>query len=71
LKDEAVIRDGKVRIDAEALKARHAAQIKRLAGYGPFSLIVLGAAHDLTRELDEQTEYVRVFVRTAPEVPHE
>jgi hypothetical protein len=53
-----------VRIDPEALKARHAAQVKRLQGYGAFSLVVLGAAHDLPGELDGATEYVRVTTRT-------
>ena len=55
---------GRVRIDPEALKARHAAQDKRLACYGAFSLVVLGASHDLTGVLDGETEYVRVFTRT-------
>jgi hypothetical protein len=51
----------------QALKVRQAAQVERLRGYGSFSLVILGASHDLTGELDDATEYVRVVTRTARE----
>jgi hypothetical protein len=59
---------GTVRIDPAALKVRHASQVKRLAAYGAFSLVVLGAAHDLTADSDDgATEYVWVTTRAVSE----
>lgn len=40
--------DGKVQMDPAKLAARHDAQVRAVLDRGPFGLIVLGGAHDLS-----------------------
>lgn len=59
--------DGRVRFDAEKVRAREDAQVRAALDDGPCSLIVLGGAHDLSdsvrRVAGGDCEYVRVRLR--------
>lgn len=52
--------DGTIRLDAEILKRREDAIVTHLLGGGPFTVIVLGGAHDLADNVPRSCQYVRV-----------
>jgi hypothetical protein len=56
-------RTGKSEPDPEAIATRRKAMV-RIAPQDPFSVIVLGASHDLTPYLPEGCQYLRVTVRS-------
>jgi hypothetical protein len=45
------VRDGKVKLDPAAVKARNDAPVRAALQSGPVSLIILGGGHDLNRQL--------------------
>jgi hypothetical protein len=57
---------GAVTFDGPANDDRERAIVERLIASGPLSVVVLGAAHDLSRHLPPGTEYLRVFVDGFP-----
>ena len=58
---------GKVRFDPAKIRARQDAQVWAVLGQGPFGLIVLGGAHDLSESIQQlgggRCEYIRVTTR--------
>ena len=82
LEDEAAYRaadpvdsNGVVTIDAEKNEAREDGQVRLLLDSGPFALIVLGGAHDLSDNVHRlsggQAEYIRVEVEVWKELGQE
>jgi hypothetical protein len=61
LEDEATLDKSKSLAPVD-LEARHKAQVGRVLGKAHFGFIVLGGSHDLTSQLPEGCEYVRVMV---------
>jgi hypothetical protein len=59
--------DGTVQIDEARTKAREDAQVRTVLDNGPYALIVLGGAHDLSDSVQRlgggHCEYVRVTTR--------
>jgi hypothetical protein len=59
--------DGRVKFDAQKVRRREDAQVKAALDGGPFALIVLGGAHDLSdsvrRVAGGDCEYIRVTTR--------
>ena len=62
--------DGQLRFDSRADDARQAAIVRRLLGKGPLAVVVLGADHDLSDQVNQlgggRCEYVRVAVEGIP-----
>ena len=56
--------DGTVTIDEKKIEVREDAQVQLLLEQGPFDLIILGGAHDLSDNIDRlsggKAEYIRV-----------
>lgn len=57
-----------IAFEGAANDAREAAIVRRLVAGGPLSVVVLGGAHDLSRQVKElgDCEYLRVFVEGWP-----
>ncbi len=62
-----VLPSGEVRPDPTKIEARHDAQVRAAFKHGPFALVILGGAHDLSRSADHFTqggcEYMRVTTK--------
>lgn len=52
--------DGTVRLDEDVIRLRENAIVGHLLEGGPVSVVVLGGAHDLSNNLPESCEYIRV-----------
>lgn len=67
--------DGKVKADPVKLMARRDAQVKAVLAPGPFGLIVLGDAHDLSESVrllgERKSEYLRITTRRFKEFSEE
>jgi hypothetical protein len=63
---------GEVRIDPAKVEARHDAQVRTAFGHGPFAVVILGGAHDLTGSASRFTggrcECLRVTTRRFKEL---
>ena len=63
--------DGKVTFDQEQVEKRHDGQVKAVLDNGPVGLIILGGAHDLSKNVrrlgDGKCEYIRVTTRRVEE----
>jgi hypothetical protein len=59
--------DGRFCLDAAKLSARHDGQVQAALKGGPFALVILGGAHDLTQSVRRYVggpcEYMRVTTR--------
>jgi hypothetical protein len=58
--------DGRLRLDAAKLSAQHDGQVQAALKDGPFALVLLGEAHDLSQSVRQHSgscEYVRVTSR--------
>jgi hypothetical protein len=59
--------DGKVKLDPARVAARHDGQVKAALARGPFALVILGGAHDLTDSVRRQSggrcEYLRLTTK--------
>lgn len=55
-------------LDPVKTEAREDAQVKLLLDHGPFALVILGGAHDLSDNVPGRCEYIRVTTRQ-PKVP--
>lgn len=64
------ISDGQIRFDREKVRARNDAQVKTVLDKGPFGLVILGGAHDLSESVRRHPgcEYVRVTTKRFREV---
>lgn len=62
---------GMIRFDKEKIMARQDAQVKAALRHGPFALIILGGAHDLSDSVkrlgDGRCQYIRVTTRRVKE----
>jgi hypothetical protein len=57
---------GRFRLDPAKLSARHDSQVKAALTLGPFALVILGGAHDLSESVRRHggsSEYVRITTR--------
>lgn len=63
-------KDGKIQFDRDKVRARNDAQVKAVLDKGPFGLVMLGGAHDLSASVRQHPgcEYVRVTTRRFREV---
>jgi hypothetical protein len=52
--------DGKVKLDAKLIEAREAAIVKNVVSDNPVSVLILGGAHDLSDNVPEGCQYIRV-----------
>lgn len=62
-----VLPNGEVRLDPDKIKTRNDAQVRAAFKHGPFALVILGGAHDLSRSAERFTdggcEYLRVTTK--------
>lgn len=59
--------DGHVQLDPQKMQARHDGQVRTVLDHGPFALVILGGAHDLSESVKRLgkggCEYIRVTTK--------
>jgi hypothetical protein len=55
--------DGKVKLDAKLIEAREAAIVENVVSDNPVSVLILGGAHDLSDNMPEGCQYIRVATK--------
>lgn len=59
-----VAAEGTVRFDAKAIEARQNSQVRRMLDGGPFAVVVLGGGNDLTDNVSNDVQYIRISVES-------
>lgn len=58
--------DGQVKLDEKLIEARESAMVKIVVADAPVSVLILGGAHDLSNNVPDDCQYIRVSTRAYP-----